>query len=253
MEETLRSVLLQRYPNVEYIVLDGGSTDESVEVIRHYAPHLTFWSSEKDAGQSDAIRRGFERASGDLMCWVNSDDALMPNALLRVAEAFAHDPGAGVVYGNRVTMDECGEIIGRQFPPFQLSLSSFSLGQWIGQECCFWRASVYREVGGVDRSKFFAMDYDLFVRMWMHSRFRKVRAFLGACRIHGAAKTAQFEDVMWREFEASKQALGVPSIPPWKKNVVVRVNRAQSRIERALSFVATMRDAIRPATEADGA
>ncbi len=88
LEAAMRSVLLQGYPNLEYIVLDGGSTDQSVPVIEHYASHLAHWHSAPDDGQSDAIARGFERASGDVLCWLNSDDLLLPGALWHVAEMF---------------------------------------------------------------------------------------------------------------------------------------------------------------------
>jgi glycosyltransferase involved in cell wall biosynthesis len=99
LEETIRSILLQGYPNLEYVIMDGGSTDDSVEIIRKYQEHLSFWVSEKDAGQSDAINKGFARCSGELLNWINSDDVLMLGALRAVAEAALGDEQAGVFVG----------------------------------------------------------------------------------------------------------------------------------------------------------
>ncbi len=225
LEETLRSVLLQRYPDLEYLVLDGGSTDQSVAIIERYAEHLAHWTSERDGGQSAAIAKGFSMATGEVLCWLNSDDALLPGALLRVGSEFAKQPDLGVVYGNRLVVDENGRQLGATYPPFYLTQSSWAQGQSVAQESTFWKTEVYRRVGGLDVSKFFAMDYDLFARLWAAATARKVRARLGVIRVHGDAKSSKYEEIMWREFRESKRALGIPDLPAWQARLVSRINR----------------------------
>lgn len=108
LEETLRSVLLQGYPDLEYIVIDGGSTDESGEIIRKYEAWLTYWVSERDQGQSDAINKGWRRCTGDIIVWLNSDDGYAPNALCEVARAFQANAFPAMVYGQEIVMDHQG-------------------------------------------------------------------------------------------------------------------------------------------------
>jgi glycosyltransferase involved in cell wall biosynthesis len=112
LEETIRSVLLQGYPNLEYMVIDGGSTDNSIEILRKYTPHLAYWVSEPDKGQADAINKGFARSTGQIMGWLNSDDLLLPNALFRIVEAFENDASVQICCGFRKIIDETGGQIG---------------------------------------------------------------------------------------------------------------------------------------------
>lgn len=204
LEATLRSVLLQGYPNLEYIVMDGGSSDNSVEILERYRPHLAYWQSKPDAGQADAIASGLARATGEICGYLNSDDILLPGALRHLARMFLRRPSVGVVYGNRLVIDEQGGVIGRHVWPYLLSRYHWARGQPLAQECCFWRKEVYSRVGGIDRSKFFIMDYDLFYRMWKATRFRKTRAYLGALRVHGESKNALHGAVWRRELAAAK-------------------------------------------------
>jgi glycosyltransferase involved in cell wall biosynthesis len=209
IETTLRSVLDQNYPNLEYIVLDGGSRDGSVEIIERYAPRLAYWHSQKDAGQADALRTGFAMATGEILCWLNSDDIFLPGALHTVAALFGTHLRTDVIYGNRLVIDRDGNVIGRHIWPWRLMRAHWRDGQPLAQECCFFRRSIYDRVGGVDASKFFIMDYDLFFRMWRVGKFRKTTTFLGCLRIHDAAKNALHVDVWQRELASARIEFGL--------------------------------------------
>ena len=164
LEETLRSVLDQRYPSLEYFVQDGGSTDASVEVLRRYGSRLTHWESAPDGGQSAAINLGMRRTTGDILAYLNSDDLLLPGSLAYVAEYFQSHPEVDVVYGHRVLIDESGREIGRWvLPPHDERAIAFA--DFIPQETMFWRRRAWERVGSrIDESFRFAMDWDLILR-----------------------------------------------------------------------------------------
>lgn len=233
LEATIASVLDQDYPQVEYIVLDGGSTDGSVDIIRRYADRLACWVSTPDRGQADAIARGFRLGSGNILGWLNSDDLLLPGCLSRVAREFAHHPDVGVVYGSRVLIDAEGREVGRYSPPTILSRLYFSLGQWLPQESSFWRRSVYDAAGGLDTSLYFCLDYSLFVRMWPLTRFRRMRATLGALRVHPDTKTSRSARVMEEENEVIRRAHRLQGIkwPPLRRSLELAVY-GQAALER---------------------
>ena len=188
---TVRSVLLQRYPDLEYVVMDGGSTDGTMQVLAPYADRFAHLVSERDKGQSDAIQRGFERCSGDIMAYLNSDDMLAPGALGFVARFFAENPEIDVVYSHRCTVDAHNKVLWYWLLPRH---SDWYMSRWdlIPQETCFWRRRLFEKCGNVDASYRFAMDYDLFVRFMQAAPGRTVRVnrFLGVFREHGEAKTS---------------------------------------------------------------
>jgi glycosyltransferase involved in cell wall biosynthesis len=190
IEWTVRSVLLQRYPNLEYIVMDGGSKDQTREVLDSYAEWFAHYSSEKDKGQADAICRGFEKSTGEIMAYLNSDDMLAPGTLEFVARYFAEHPEVDAVYSHRCTVDDANKVIwywilGRH--------SNWYMSRWdlIPQETCFWRRSLFERTGNIDPHFRFAMDYDLFVRFMQKGRMVRVNRFLGVFRKHSEAKTSQ--------------------------------------------------------------
>jgi glycosyltransferase involved in cell wall biosynthesis len=165
LEETMRSVLEQDYPNIEYIVVDGGSTDGSVEIIRRYADRLAWWISEADRGQTDAINKGFTQANGEIFAWLNSDDIYLPGAIRQAVSYLENHPEAGMVYGDADLIDEQGNLIGK-FPARQTSYRRLRRGYvHIPQQAAFFRASLWRQVGPLDPTFYFAMDYDLWVRL----------------------------------------------------------------------------------------
>lgn len=227
LEQALRSVLLQEYPNLEYIVMDGGSSDNSLDILERYGSHLAYWQSRADAGQADAIGSGFARATGEIHGYLNSDDILLPGALRHVARMFLRRPATGVVYGNRLVIDNEGKVIGRHIWPYYLSRYHWARGQPLAQECCFWREAVYRRVGGIDRKKVFIMDYDLFYRMWMVTRYRKTRAYLGAFRVHSESKTATQEGVRQREMAAAMAQYALREPGYFRTRLMNRSDRMQ--------------------------
>jgi glycosyltransferase involved in cell wall biosynthesis len=191
IERTIRSVIDQQYPKLEYIVQDGGSTDDTREVLERYDSELTRWEMSPDAGQAQAINRGFTRASGDVMAYLNSDDLLLPGSLRYVARFFEAHPEIDVVYGHRVLVDENDMEIGRWVLPRHRD-SVLSWADFIPQETLFWRRRAWESVGGsVDESFRFAIDWDLLVRMRdAGARIFRVPRFLGAFRVHTAQKTS---------------------------------------------------------------
>ncbi|MGD0455437.1 MAG: glycosyltransferase family 2 protein, partial [Solirubrobacteraceae bacterium] len=203
LERTLYSVVNQNYPALEYVVQDGGSTDETIEVLHRFEGSLTDWVSEPDEGQADAINRGFARTSGEIMAYLNSDDLLLPGALAYVAGYFSTHPEVDVVYGHRMMIDEHDGHIGSQILP-RHDDEELTLLDFVPQETLFWRRSAWEAAGGhIDASLRFAMDWDLLLRL-RDSGAKMVRLprFLGAFRVHEEQKTATWLDQCLLECEA---------------------------------------------------
>lgn len=192
LEETITSVLEQNYPNLEYIVMDGGSTDGSADIIRRYADQLHHWVSEPDQGQSDAINRGFQRASGEILGWINSDDYLEPRSLETVAKYFVEHPECDVLNGGCRRVDACGRELGDQ--PVRTLHGSVASAlaawteTWFAQQSTFWRADLWNDVGGLDAALHYAMDYDLWHRFAARTTFHVIPEVLANYRFHDDAK-----------------------------------------------------------------
>jgi len=200
LEETIRSVLSQDYPRIEYIIIDGGSTDGSVEIIKQYEDSLAWWISEPDSGQTDAINKGFSRASGDILAWLNSDDTYQPGAIREAAAFLAAHPEVGMVYGDANFIDDAGRSIGR-FPAAQTDYRKLRRGYvHIPQQAAFWRAELWEQVAPLDDSFYFAMDYDLWVRLARITRLQYLPGKVWAnFRLHADAKTIAADDRCWPE------------------------------------------------------
>lgn len=200
LEKTLQSVLDQNYSNLEYIVKDGGSRDNSRDILRSYEDRLTHWISEPDSGQSQAINLGFARATGEIMAWLNSDDLLLPEALTYVANYFNNHPDVDVIYGNRLLIDENDMEIGRWILPGH-SNATLSWADFIPQETMFWRRRIWNKIGGnIDETFRFAMDWDLLIRFReAGAQFAHVPHFLGAFRVHESQKTSAATDIGSKE------------------------------------------------------
>jgi len=242
---TIESVLNQDYPFLEYFVQDGASKDSTLDEIKLYEDRLAGWESKDDGGQSQAINRGFQKTSGEIMCWLNSDDLLLPGALRTVSNFFQENPTVDVVYGNRLQIDVNDQEIGRWIIPGH-DPRVLSWADYIPQETLFWRRSIWEKIGGqVDESFSFAMDWDLLIRFKQAgANFAHIPRFLGAFRIHDDQKTSSsFEDVGRQEMErirertlgyAPKQSQIRRAVTPFllKHLWVDMLYRIRSRMER---------------------
>jgi hypothetical protein len=189
IEETIRSVLLQGYPNLEYIIIDGGSTDGSVEILSKYEPWLAFWVSEPDRGQSHAINKGWARARGEVLAYLNSDDLLVPDTLTRVAETFVAHPDVAVVYGDCDLIDGEGRLMERLCSR-SYSRAGLLLANYIQQSSAFVRRCAVERVGPVDESFDMTMDYEYWVRLAMASCcMTYVPEVLSSARLTSGTKT----------------------------------------------------------------
>jgi len=194
IEETIRSVLLQGYPDLEYIIIDGGSEDESVEIIREYEPWLHHWISEADAGQADAINRGFEKSTGEVLAYVNSDDFYLPDALGAVGEVFSQSDVQWTI-GHSLFVDHQGRLLRKRWCPPVTFNSLLFWRQGFSQPAAFWRRESFLSSGGLDATLQFCLDYDLFFRLAQRERPERVRAFLAAARVHPESKTSTMDAV----------------------------------------------------------
>jgi glycosyltransferase involved in cell wall biosynthesis len=166
LEETIRSVLLQGYPNLEYFIIDGGSTDGSVEIIKKYEPWLTYWVSEPDRGQSHAINKGWQHSTGEILGWLNSDDMLYPEALKQVAQAFKENPDAGLIHGKVITINESGAPIGTLTGGNLLLHESITTSvNPVAQPAAYITRTALNKVGVLDENLHVAMDWDLWIRI----------------------------------------------------------------------------------------
>jgi len=190
IEETIRSVLLQGYPNLEYIIMDGGSTDNSVEIIRKYERWLAYWVSEPDRGQSDAINKGWRMATGEVLAYLNSDDIYYPGAIRSAVECFLQHPEVGMVYGDSNIVDETGTVVRRH----RLHQMTFpELLDWfdyIPQPTAFLRREVIATVGMTDTRLHYAMDYDLWLRVGLRFGMNYIPQLIASERRHSRAKTS---------------------------------------------------------------
>jgi len=191
ISETIESVLNQGYPLFEYIIQDALSTDETKDVVGAFRDNRLRAFFERDEGQSDAINRGFRRSSGDIMCYLNSDDIMLPGTLQHVASIFDVRPDVDVIYADRFIIDEDSRVVGDwRLPPHDRSV--IRIVDYIPQETLFWRRPLWEKVGGMDAALHFAMDWDLILRFESAgAKFIHVPEFLGAFRVHQQQKTQE--------------------------------------------------------------
>lgn len=199
LEETIQSVLSQDYPNLEYLIVDGGSTDGSREIIARYQDRLAWWVSEPDKGQTDALNKGFSQARGEILAWLNSDDTYLPGAISAAAAYLQQHPEAGMVYGDANLIDASGQVIGK-FPARQTSYRRLRRGHvHIPQQSAFFRAKLWGEVGPLDPTFYFAMDYDLWVRLAQRAPLHYHPRLWANFRLHEAGKSVVADDRCWPE------------------------------------------------------
>lgn len=209
LEETIHSVLSQDYPHLEYIIVDGGSTDGSLEIIQRYADRLAWWVSEPDRGQTDAINKGFDNARGEVFAWLNSDDTYLPGAIAQAVACLQAHPEAALVYGDANLVDEQGGILGA-FPARQTNLRRMLRGSvHIPQQASFFRGNLWQKVGPLDPNFYFAMDYDLWLRLARYGIFIYTPQRWANFRLHGGGKTALNDDRCYPEMiHAARQVTG---------------------------------------------
>lgn len=192
IEQALASVHEQDYPNLEHIVIDGGSTDETLAVLRRFESRLAYVQSQRDDGQTDALIQGFSRATGDILAWLNADDLLEPNTLANVAKHFVSRATDRFVFGDSSWIDRGGHLIKRKREmPFLRSVWLRTY-DYIPQPSAFWRRSLYDEVGGLDPTFRLAMDADLFARMSERTRINHVRQQWSSMREHPDQRNVRF-------------------------------------------------------------
>lgn len=243
LEQTIRSVLAQRYQNLEYIIMDGGSTDGSVGIIKKYSTHLTRWVSEKDSGQASAIADGFRNSSGDIMGWINSDDLLAGGALYHVAEVFRKMPSADFLSGGGRYIDSESRICANGkmsiSSPRRVSWRSLLLYEQDGlfQPSCFWKRSLYRKTGGVDPKWRFIMDREFFVRaLRAGGCMARTERTLSYFRLHESSKSANIQST--RKEEVARMANGfMKSMDRTDAQTVYFLYRSMAILDKFLPFI----------------
>ena len=231
LEQTITSVLGQDHADMEYIVIDGGSTDGSVEIIKKYSDRLAYWVSEKDKGQAEAINKGFAKATGEIIAWLNSDDFYLEGTVKAAVQLFEQNPDVVLVYGNMLSVDEHGK-------PFnalnykQLTLEDLLCFQIIGQPAVFMRRSALQKAGGLDLAFHFMLDHHLWIRIAQLGRILHVPQTWSAARYHPEAKNFAkaaefgrdaFRILAWAEKDAS--------LAPTLKSVSRRARASANRVD----------------------
>jgi len=187
LEQTIKSVISQGYPNLEYIIIDGGSKDGSVDIIRKYADQLTYWISEPDNGQGEAINKGFTRARGEIVSWLNSDDLYAPDAISQAVEVLTGNPELGMVYGNAVTIDQYGRPL-NDLEFHDWGLEDLIIFEMICQPAVFMRYDALEQAGFLDTSYDFLLDYHLWLRIAQLKKIRYIPKIMAFSRHHPMAK-----------------------------------------------------------------
>ena len=214
LEDTIASVLANLGDDDEYFIVDGGSTDGSLDIIKRYEQGITGWVSEPDNGYADAIAKGFARASGDILCWINAGDLYLAGAFDAARKLFG--PGTELIFGDDFYIDEDNKVLAFSRGWVPELRAAMLYGGWTPlQDACFWRRSLYDSIGGIDRALQYAADYDLFLRMALVGRSKYVPLTFSAFRRHvgqksiagSAAYATERSGARRRGLEASRDAM----------------------------------------------
>ncbi len=237
IERSLNSVINQAYEGLELIVMDGGSSDGTRDILERYSDHLALWRSEPDAGQSDALNKGFQAATGEIFGWLNSDDLYLPGALHYVAQIFAAEPKVDVVYGDWLMLDERERIL-EHCPALPASRTRLiTEGFFCNAQAMFWRRSLHERIGELDTRLHYTMDFDLFLRMISvagpRAFFRTSRP-LGCFRVYAGQKTGSAAEKSASEHLAVIERAGVT----WKYAPYGRALRLAYRFTRMTEYLA---------------
>lgn len=215
LERTIKSVLDQNYANLEYILIDGGSTDGSVDIIKRYSDSISYWISKKDSGQTEAINKGFKLATGEIVAWLNSDDEYCEGTLERVAKTFMSDSHLDFVFGDRLSIDRNGNIL-RDDRHTRFSFTELILhGMILTQPSSFWKRELFGKYGYLDETKRFCMDYEFFCRIGQHIKAKHICQPLSCFRWHEDSKSLTIQDVRLSEHTAIAASYLDSACGPW--------------------------------------
>lgn len=207
LRETMDSVLSQDYPNIEYIVMDGGSTDGTVAILESYRNRLQYFSGS-DAGTADAINQGFQKSSGSILAWLNADDTYLPGAVKTAVERLSAEPDAAAVYGQGYWVDSDGTIL-RPYPTRTSTAGELGYECCICQPTCFIRRSAFEEAGKLDATLQLAFDYDLWIRLSKHHHLTCIPEYVATSRMHARGKTLRDRRQVFQEgFRVLKRHFG---------------------------------------------
>jgi glycosyltransferase involved in cell wall biosynthesis len=252
LETTLLSVLGQGYPNLEYIVMDGGSNDGSAEIIQRYSDRLAYWQSAKDGGQADALNQGFARATGDILCWVNSDDYFLPGTLLRIGELLGASIGQpALAYGACLFFDDAGRsakvVRPQPYDPAVLRTSAYII-----QPSAFWTRALWEKTGPLESKLHFAFDWEWFIRASSHAPFVQCLEIFSAYRQHATHKSGTGGTKRLQEILHVARQHGTPEdlasfaraeqmMPHWerRRNRAAMLARWGRSIAEAAAFLST--------------
>jgi len=229
LEQAMRSVLEQDFPSLEYVVIDGGSSDGSKQIIARYARALAHWESGPDDGQTHALIKGFRHCTGEILGWLCSDDLLLPGALRAVGEFFRSHPRIAAVYGDALWIDADGRFLR---PKKEIDFNRFVLlhdHNYVPQPSMFWRRSLYDKVGGLDPRFELAMDADLWERFSSVTRIAHIPAFLSCMRFHAGQKTRARRPDALRE-DAIIRARPAQRAVPWPRRLAARGLRIAAKL-----------------------
>lgn len=231
LEDTIQSVLTQDYPNLEYIVVDGASTDGSLDIIRRYAAKLAWWVSETDSGQAEAVNKGLARSRGEIVAWLNSDDIFLPGAISSAVATLRASPPTGMVFGDVLALDEHGRTI-NVLKYHDVTLEDLLTFTIIGQPAVFMRRSVLDQVGGLDLSYHYLLDHHLWIRIASRADLRHVPVLWAAARYHPAAKNLAHAADFGREaFRILDWAREQPELAPVMISCERRARASAHRVD----------------------
>jgi glycosyltransferase involved in cell wall biosynthesis len=248
LEATLCSVLEQDYPRLEYIVMDGGSTDGSPQILERYASRLAYWESQPDRGQAHAINKGLQHAHGDILGWLNSDDVLLPGVVSQVVQVFAQNPRVDVVYGRLERIDANGRLW--HTPLLPKDRMEFDLSQVLG-ECVvnqpgsFWRRGIMEQVGLLDEKLHYSLDYEYWIRMALSgARFMRLPTVVARFRLSSDSKTvgrtAVFAQEQLQVLETLAARPDLPNLLGWTTSQVyhqAQMTRARIRLNVGYGYL----------------
>jgi glycosyltransferase involved in cell wall biosynthesis len=236
LERTIKSVLDQGYPNLEYIIVDGGSTDGSVDIIRKYQSQVAYWVSEADKGQAHAINKGLRRATGDWVAWQNSDDVYYPGVFASLADMAKKHPDIKLIVGDMMLIDTSDQILRdiRYVRPCHKAM--LVEGMLLANQVSFWRRDIHQQLGWMDEDLHFSFDYEWFLRLTKHCEGIHANRFWGALRLHGGSKLSKWPEKACLEHAMVRPRYG-PELPLWEANLYRAHRLAQLVANGAVRYV----------------